>query len=82
MTKQNWIIKVIEKVLNAKEWVQSKEYLGINHPNTDERNNVQQKRKYYQLINKYPKKTHNFLSKYYIFLTYIQRFQLEKRIIR
>ena len=48
MTKQNWIIKVIEKVLNAKGWVQSKEYLGINPPNKDEGNNVQQKCKYYQ----------------------------------
>ena len=82
MTKQNWIIKVIKKVLNAKGLMQSKEYPGLNPPNQDDRNNVQQKRKYYQLINKYPKKTHNFLSKYYIFLTYIQRFQLEKRIIR
>ena len=59
MTKQNWIIKVIKKVLNAKGLMQSKEYPGLNPPNQDDRNNVQQKRKYYQLINTYPKKTHN-----------------------
>ena len=82
MTKQNWIIKVIKKVLNAKGLMQSKEYPGLNPPNQDDRNNVQQKRKYYQLINTYPKKHVDHLSKYYIFLTYIQRFQLEKRIIR
>ena len=56
MTKQNWIIKVIKKVLNAKGLMQSEEYTGINLPNQDDRNNVQQKRKYYQLIKTYPKK--------------------------
>ena len=56
MTKQNWIIKVIKKVLNAKGLMQSKEYPGLNPTNQDDRNNVQQKRKYYQLINTYPKK--------------------------
>ena len=81
MTKQNWIIKVINKVLNAKGLMQSKEYPGLNPPNQDDRNNVQQKRKYYQLIKTYPKNVVH-LSKYYIFLTYMQLFQLEKRIIR
>ena len=62
MTKQNWIIKVIKKVVNAKGLMQFKEYPGLNPPNQDDRNNVQQKRKYYQLIKRYPKNTDNLIK--------------------